>query len=175
MRVLLSGVQALLAGVAAHAGTVDEPYADAGAWQITTANHQACLMQSSYVIKHNGDEQTLVVFYDAKRNGAVLGWGTRKPKLPPLSASLDFELSFTPKGKARIISWGNQTFRIDKAADEYRYTHVFNGADGDRLLRDLASSDTVALSLGPVLMMTLPLDASAAVAKLRECSSRLAP
>jgi hypothetical protein len=151
MRVLLSGVHALLAGVAAHAGTVDEPYADAGAWQITTANHQACLMQSSYVIKHNGDEQTLVVFYDAKRNGAVLGWGTRKPSFRR-SARLSTSSSLSP-----------------------RYTHVFNGADGDRLLRDLASSDTVALSLGPVLMMTLPIDASAGVAKLRECSSRLAP
>jgi hypothetical protein len=174
MRDLLFGVHALLAGAAAQAGTVNEHYADAGPWRITTDNHQACMMQSYYVIKRNGDEQTLAVFYDAKRKGAVLGWGTRKPKLPPLSASFDFELTFTPKGKPKITSWGNQTFEIDKAADEYRYTHVFKGPDGDRLLRDLASSDTVALSLGPVLMMTLPLDASDAVTKLRECSSKLA-
>lgn len=173
MRVFLFGVPALVAGAAAQAGTVTEPYADAGAWQITTDNHQACMMQSSYEIKRNGDEQTLAILYDAKRKGAVLGWGTRKPKLPPLSASFAFELSFTPKGKPKTTSWGSQTFEIGKAADEYRYTHVFKGPDGDRFLRDLASSDTVALSLGPVLMMALPLDASDAVTKLRECASKL--
>jgi len=34
------------------------------------------MMQRSYVMKDNGDQQALIVFYDAQRKGAVLGWVT---------------------------------------------------------------------------------------------------
>jgi hypothetical protein len=172
MRGLIVGVYALLSAGASEAQPVSEPYARAGAWEIATGNQRACMMQRSYVLKNNGDEQTLVIFYDAQRQGAVLGWGTRKPKLPPLSKALDFELSFT-KGVSRNATWGSQSFDIDKVGDEYRFGHVFRGStDSDRFLRDIASSDTISLWFGPTLMMSLPLTASDAVSKLRECSSR---
>ena len=131
------------------------------------------MMKRAYERRDTGDEQAIVIFYDAQRKGAVLGWGTHKPKLPPLSDSLDFELSFT-RGTSRDASWGSQPFQIEKVGDEYRYSHVFRGStDSDRFLRGLGPSDTIALWLGPTLMMALPLGASDAVTKLRECSSKL--
>jgi hypothetical protein len=174
MRGRIIGVYALLGAGASQAQPVSEPYAQASRWEITTENHRACMMKRFYVLNDSGDEQALVIFYDAQRKAAVLGWGTRKPKLPPLSDSLDFELSFTLKGTSRNASWGNQTFQIQKLGDEYRFSHVFrDSTDSDRVLRDLASSDTIGLWLGPTLMMALPLSASDAVTKLRECSSKL--
>lgn len=132
------------------------------------------MMKRFYVLRDDGDEQALVIFYDAQRNAAALGWGTRKPKLPPLSNSLDFGLSFTRKGSGLNETWGSQPFQIEKRADEYRFSHVFSGStDSDRFLRDIASSDTIGLWFGPTLMMGLPLSASDAVRKLRECSSKI--
>jgi hypothetical protein len=174
MRVWIIGVSGLLGAAASQARPVSEPYATVGHWEITAENHRACMMKRSFVLKDNGDEQALLIFYDAQRKDAVLGWTTRKPKLPPLSDSFEFEISFTRKGTPGIGSWGNQPFQIEKVGDEYRYAHVFMGStDSDRFLRDIASSDTVALRVGPTLMMALPLSASNAVAKLRECSSTL--
>ncbi|GAO39544.1 hypothetical protein SCH01S_33_00310 [Sphingomonas changbaiensis NBRC 104936] len=175
MRGRIIGVYALLSAGASQAHPVDEPYANAGAWEITAGNHGACMMQRSYVLRDNGDEQTLIIFYDDQRKGAVLGWGTHKPKLPPLSNALEFQLSFTRTGSSLNEAWGSQSFDIQKIGDEYRFGHVFKGStDSDRFLRDLASSDTIGLWFGPTLMMGLPLGASDAVAKLRECSSRIA-
>jgi hypothetical protein len=169
------GVCALLSAGAAQAERVSEPYANAGDWEITAENHRACMMKRSFVFKDDGDEQALVIFYDAQRKAAGLGWGTRKPKLPPLSASLDFSLSFTGKGSSLNETWGSQPFQIEKHADEYRFSHVFMGStDSDRFLSDVASSDTVGLWFGPTLMMGLPLVAADAVARLRECSSKMA-
>jgi hypothetical protein len=54
------------------------------------------------------------------------------------------------------------------------FTHIFTGSsDSDRLLRDLASQRDIALFFGPTLMTSLRLDASDAVTKLRECSSKI--
>ncbi|QNP46314.1 hypothetical protein H9L14_03680 [Sphingomonas sediminicola] len=168
------GVCALLSAGAARAEPVSETYATVGEWEITAGNHGACVMQRSYLLKDNGDQQTLVVFYDAQKKGAVLGWGTRKPKLPPLSDSLDFDLSFSRKGSSLNETWGSQPFQIEKVGDEYRYSHVFKGsADSDRFLRDLGSSEMLALWLGPTVMMARYLNASEAVEKLRECSSKV--
>ena len=85
------------------------------------------------------DEQLLSIFYDAQRKAAALGWVTRKPKFPPLSHSLHFELTFTRKGSSLNETWGSQPFQIQKRADAYTFTHAFNGlTDSDRFLRDLA-------------------------------------
>ena len=173
MRVRTIGACALRSAAAAPAGAVGEPYANAADWEIITANHGACMMQRSYVLKDNGDQQALIVFYDAQRKGAVLGWVTHKPKLPPLTKSFDFELSFTGKAASRNQTWGNQPFQIDKVGDEYRYSHVFKGpTESDRFLRDLASSEILALWLGLTVMMARDLNASDAVQKLRECSAK---
>ena len=79
-----------------------------------------------------------------------------------------------PERGALNETWGSQPFQIQKRADGYRFSHVFMGPTAsDRFLRDLAFSDTIGLWLGPTLMMGLPLNASDAVTKLRECSSAL--
>ena len=131
-------------------------------------------MSRFYVRRDDADEQELDFIYDAQRKAAPLGWATRKPKLPPQSDSLDFGLTFTRKGSSLNETWGSQAFDIQKRADGYRFLHIFAGsAESDRFLRDLASSDTVGLWLGPSLMMGLPLSASDAVTKLRECSSKI--
>ena len=173
MRSRIIGVYALLSAGGSQAEVVSEPYANAGGWEITTENHRACMMKRFYVLRERGDEQALVIFYDAQRKAAVLGWGTHKPKIPVLSDSLDFGLTFTRKGSSLNETWGSQPFQIEKFGDEYRFSHVFkNSTDSDRFLRDLASSDTIGLWFGPTLFMGLPLGASDAVTKLRECSSK---
>lgn len=91
------------------------------------------MMQRSYVLRDNGDQQGLILLYDAKRNGAVLGWVTHEPNLPPLSDSFDFDLSFSRSGSPLNETWGSQTFHMEKVGDEYRYSHVFKGSnDSDR-------------------------------------------
>ena len=51
-----------------------------------------------------------------------------------------------------------------------------DGADeATGVLRDLATSEHVGLFLGPALLTSLPLDAAAAIAKLRECSENGGP
>lgn len=173
MRGRIIGACALLSAGAAQAQSVSEPYATVSEWEITAANHGACMMQRSYLLKDNGDRQALIVFYDAQRKGTVLGWVTHKPKLPPLSDSFDFGLSFSRKGSSLNETWGSQPFQIEKVGDEYRYSHVFKGSnDSDRFLRDFASSETIALWMGPTVMMARYLNASDAVQKLRECSSK---
>ena len=173
MRGLIIGMYALLSAGTSQAERVSEPYTKVGDWDISK-DSGACVMSRSYLLKDEGDEQELAVIYDAQREAAALGWATRKPKFPPLSASLDFRLSFTGKGSSLNERWGNQTFGIQKRADGYRFMHVFRGpTESDRFLRDVASSDTVGLWFGPSLMMGLPLSASDAVTKLRECSSNI--
>ena len=174
MRGWIIGTYALLVAGAAQAQQVSEPYATAGQWELTAENHKACMMKREFVIKGTGDAQVLAIYTDPQGDVTVLGWGTHKPKLPPLSDSLDFGLTFIRKGMPLNKTWGSQPFEIDKFGDEYRFSHVFKGSLGsDRFLGDLASSEIISLWFGPALMMSLPLDASDAVTKLRECSSKI--
>lgn len=167
------GVCALLSAGVSQAETAAEPLANAGDWEITAGHHGGCMMHRSYALTDKGDQQTLIVFYDAQREAALLGWITHKPELPPLSDSFDFDLSFSGKGSSPRETWGSQSFQIEKVGDEYRYSHVFKGStDSDRFLRDFASSEIIALWVGPTVMMARYLNASDAVAKLRVCSSR---
>ena len=174
MRGRIFGVYALLSAGASQAQSISEPHANAGNWEISAEKHGACMMTRSYVLRDNGDEQTLVVAYDARRKAAILGWGTHKPNLPPLSDSLDFGLSFIRKGSSMNETWGSQPFQIEKVGDEYRFSHVFMGStDSDRFLRDVASSEIISLWFGPTVMMARNLGASDAITKLRECSSKI--
>jgi hypothetical protein len=167
------GVCALLTAGAAQAERVSEPYANVGDWEITAENHRECGMKRLYGSSVAEKEQGLIVLYDAQRQAASLTWVTRKPQFPPLSDSLHFDLAFL-KGSAMNESWGSQPFQVQKG-DGYGFTHVFLGtAAVQRILRDLASHETIALFFGPTLMTGLHLDASDAVAKLRECSSKIA-
>jgi len=173
MRGRIIGVCALLSASAAQAERVSEPYAKVGYWEITTENHSACVMKSLYPGKVADDAEALIIVYSALQKTAVLSWITQKPKLPALTDSLDFELSFL-KGRSLNESWGSRPFDIANSAHSYSFTHAFRGAtDSDRFLRDLASHDALVLFFGPGMLTSLPLKASDAVTRLRECSSKI--
>jgi hypothetical protein len=173
MRGRIIGAYALLSASASQAERVSEPYAKVGYWAITTENHSVCVMKSGYPGKTADDDEALIIGYNAQQKTAVLSWTPRKPKVPALADSLDLELSFL-KGRSLNQSWGSQPFQIAKSADTYSFIHVFKGSTAsDRFLRDLASHDALALSFGPGLLTSLPLKASDAVTKLRECSSKI--
>jgi len=175
MRSRIIGLFALLSATASQAERISEPYAKVGYWEITTENHSLCLMQSGYPGKVADDDEVLMIAYNAEKKTAVLGWTSRKPKFPALADSLDLQLSFL-KGRSPLNeSWGSQPFHIEKSAGSYSFGHVFKGStDSERFLRDLASHDALVLFFGPIMLTSLPLKASDAVAKLRECSSRIA-
>jgi len=167
------GLCALLIAGAAQAERVSEPYGTAGEWEISTENHHMCAMKRRYGGRAPEEEQGLMVLYDPQRQLVSLNWAARKPPLPPLGASLDLGLAFL-KGKSMDESWGNQTFQTEKG-DGYLFTHIFTGPkDVQRILRDIASNQTIALFLGPSLMTGLYLNASDAMVKLRECASKVA-
>jgi hypothetical protein len=173
MRGRIIGLAALLWAGASQAQRVSEPYAKVGYWEITTENHRECAMKRVYPGKTADDEEGLIIGYDAQAKAAVLGWAPRKPKFPALTESLDLQLAFL-NGSKRNESWESQPFRIAKSGDTYSLIHLFKGpGESDQFLRDLASHDTFALFLGQALMTGLPLNASDAVAKLRECSSKI--
>jgi hypothetical protein len=78
------------------------------------------------------------------------------------------------KGRSLSESWGSRPFDIANSAHSYSFTHAFRGpTDSDRFLRDLASQDALVLFFGPGMLTSLPLKASDAVTKLRECSSKI--
>lgn len=167
------GLGALLTANAAQAERVSEPYGTAEDWEITAANHQMCGMKRLYDSSVPNDVQGLIVLYDAQRQIVSLNWAARKPALPVLTDSLDFDLVFL-KGRSMDQSWGSQPFQIQKG-DGYLFTHMFSGtSEVERILRDLASHDTIALFFGPSLMTSRYLNASDAVAKLRECAAKVA-
>ena len=173
MRVRTIGVCALLCASAAQAERVSEPYAKVGYWEITTENHRECAMKREYPGKVADEDEGLMFVYDPQTKAAVLGWAQRKPKLPALTDSLDLQLSFLNASK-RNESLDSLPFRIAKSGDGYSFIHLFKApGEGERFLRDIASHDTFALFFGPSLMTGLPLNASDAVAKLRECASKL--
>jgi hypothetical protein len=173
LRGKILGLCALLTAGAAQAERASEPYGTAGDWEITADNHRMCGMKRLYGSRVPEDVQGLIVLYDAQRQIASLSWATRKPALPVLSDLLDLNLAFL-KRSSMNESWGSQPFQIQKG-DGYLFTHVFKGTtDVQRILRDLASHETIALFLGPSLKTGLHLDASDAVAKLRECASKVA-
>jgi len=174
LRGKIFGVCALLTAGAAQAERVSEPYGKVGDWEISAENHRECGMRSSYGNGVAEKEQGLFVLYDAQRQVALLGWAARKPPLPPVGGPVHLDLAFL-KGSSMDESWGNQPFQSQKGdGDGYVFTHIFAGStDVQRILRDLASHEAIALSFGPSLVTGLHLNASDAVAKLRECSSKI--
>jgi hypothetical protein len=173
MRSWICGVYALLSAGASQAERVSEPFAKVGYWEITTENHSTCVMKSLYPGKVADDAEALIIVYSGPQRTAVLSWITQKPKLPALTHSLDFEISFL-KGRSLNESWGSRPFDIENSPHSYSFTHAFRGpTDGERFLRDLASHDALVLFFGPGMLTSLPLKASDAVTKLRECSSKI--
>jgi hypothetical protein len=171
VRTWVFGVFALLSASVAQAERVSEPYAQVGDWGITAENHKECGMLRSFGGSGTGESQVLVL-YDAQRKVVALTWATSQPQLPT-AASLNLYLTFNRKGSLNE-KWGSQPFQFTRLMGGYSFTHVFGSADSDRFLGDIASSDSIALWLGPSLMASLPLDASDAVIKLRDCASKIA-
>jgi hypothetical protein len=171
VRAWIFGVFALLTASVAQAERVSEPYAKVGDWGITAENRKECGMLRSFG-GSGTDESSLLVLYDAQRKVVALSWATSERPLPT-APSLNLYLTFNRKDSFNE-KWGSQPFQFTKLVGGYSFTHVFGSADSDRFLRDLASSDSIALWLGPDLMTSLPLDAPDAVMKLRDCASKIA-
>ena len=172
MRGRIIGVCALLCASATQAEGVSEPYAKAGYWEIRTKNQSTSTMTSVFPGKVAGDAEALMIGYNPQQKTAVLGWITQKPKFPALTRSSDLRLSFL-KGKSLNESWGTLPFDNPNSADTF--IHAFRGPkESERFLGHIAASEALVLSFGPVMLTSLPLKASDAVKKLRECSSKIA-
>jgi hypothetical protein len=174
MRGWIIGMAALLSA-AAHAQSAYEPYATVGQWEISAKTPKKICMMSRWYGNVDADETDgLMVLYNAQKETALLGWGSNKMKFLPAKGALDFDLSFL-KGSSLDESWGSQSFEYEKLDKKYVFTHVFTGAaDVRRILRDLGANESITLFFGPNVITGLPLAASDAVEKLRECASKLA-
>ena len=175
MRGWIIGACALLGAGAAQAQAAYEPYATVGRWEIyAEAAKKICMMSRWYGSVDADETDGLMVLYNAQKETALLGWGSNKMSFLPAKGTLDFDLSFL-KGEVLNESWGTQPFEYEKPNSKHVFTHVFKGpTDVQRILRDLAGHESLTLFFGPTVMTGLPLDASGAVEKLRECSSKLA-
>lgn len=175
MRGWIIGACALLSAGAAQGEVGHEPYAKVGKWGITAdATKKQCTMDRLYGSTVSDEEEGLLVIYSAQTDGVLLGWASSKMKFLPPEGSLHFDLSFL-KGESLNESWGSQPFEYRKLENnQHFFIHVFKGpADAQRILRDLAGHESITLFFGPTVMTGLPLDASDAVEKLRECSFKL--
>ena len=149
----------------------EDIYANVGGWEISAqpASHR-CLMLHSYRSKDGKKTEDLTVLYAADKEGVLLIWSNDWTTYLPVKGELELGLAFRT-GASVDQSWGSRTLHYDKVGDRYLFTRAFtNAEDAHRILRDLASSEHIGLFLGPALMTSLPLDASNAVEKLRECA-----
>jgi hypothetical protein len=162
------GVGALLAAGPAQG---EETYARIGGWEISAQppSHQ-CLMYRSYRSKDGKKVEDLTVLYAADKEGVLLDWSNDWMTYLPAKGDLELGLAFK-EGASVDQSWGSRSLHYDKVGSTYHFTRAFtNAEEAHRVLRALASNESIGLFLGPVLMTSLPLDASDAVEKLRECS-----
>jgi hypothetical protein len=168
----LIGMSALLCAAAAQGSSAEGSYAKVGDWEITTESEKQCSMTQIFESNVADDVQGLIVVYDAKREGAVLSWAGKKPKYLLASGSLNLELDFQGNS-ASEEKWSSKRFDYTKKANgTYHLNHVVIGkAAADRILRDIESHEGISLFLGSTMIMSLPLGASEAVAKLRDCAA----
>ena len=170
MRGWILGAAMLLSAGTAQGQEINEIYGKVGYWEIVTKGSQMCVMKRSYGSLDPAKQQALVVLYDVPRQQVALGWASNEPKFPRAHGHLNFDLAFVKKSSLDE-SWGSLSFDYDKQPDTYFLSHMFTGsADSERILRDLASNEGISLFLGPAVLQALPLDASDAVKKLRECA-----
>jgi hypothetical protein len=162
------GVTALLAAGAAQAA--DSVYAKVGSWEISADTPSRCVMQRFYRSKDGKKIEGLTVLYAADKEGVLLLWTNDWMTYLPVKGNLELGLAFR-KGEAADQSWGSRNLPYERIGDTYYFTIAFKSAEETgRILRDLAASDHFGLLLGPALLTSMPLDASEAVVKLRECS-----
>jgi len=165
------GVFALLTAGAAQAEEASQTYAKVGGWEISAQppSHR-CVMQRFYGSNDGKKIEGLTVLYAADKEGVLLGWSNDWMTYLPAKGDLELGLAFR-KGAAVDQSWGSRSLHYNKVGKDYLFTRVFTGAEeARRALHDLASNEHIGLFLGPTILTSIPLDASEAVEKLRECS-----
>jgi len=169
------GVCALLGAGAAQAADGPEPYAKVGAWDIgADAAKKLCSMRRFYGSVDPDKTEALLVLYSFQKQVVLLSFANNKMKYLPQEGSLNFDLAFL-QGSSLDESWGSRPFQYHKLEGSYGFSHVFEGGTDIRhILHDLAGHEAITLFFGPDVMTSLPLDASSAVEKLRECALKLA-
>ena len=172
MRHCFIGISALLCAGFAQGNSTEGSYAKVGNWEIAVEGEKQCSMTQVFDSNVADEVQGLVVVYDAKREGAVLSWAGKKPKYLLASGSLNLDLGFNG-ASASEEKWRSKRFDYTKTANgTYHLNHVVIGkAAADGILRDIATHEGISLFLGPTMIMSLPLGAAEAVAKLRECAA----
>jgi hypothetical protein len=171
MRRWMIGLCALLTAGVAEGEQADLSYAKAGGWEISAQPpSQRCVMQRFYRSKDGKKTEGLAVLYAADKEGVLLLWSNDWMTYLPASGDLELGLAFK-KGASVDETWGSHKLHYDKVGKTYNFTRVFKDRDeAQRILRDLAGNEHMGLFLGPTLITSIPLDASEAVGKLRECS-----
>ena len=175
MKNWLFGLCVLLWGGATQAEPVADRYARVGDWEITSDGNKRCSMSQVFTSALADGVEVLGVVYDAKLDGMVLSWAGNKPKYLLTSGSVDVDVAFI-KGSSSNGSWSNKRFDYKKSDGTYYLHHALIGRTVTYdMLHDLASNDIVALFVGPTMITSLPLNATEAVAKLRECATNVDP
>ena len=165
------GVSALFSAGASQAA--DSTYAQVGSWEISAQPpSQQCLMQRFYRGKDGKKIEGLTILYAADKEGVLLVWTNDWMTYLPVKGDLKLGLAFR-HGESADLSWGSRDLPYEKIGNTIYFTLVFkSAAEAQRILHDLAASDHFGLLLGPGLLTSMPLDASEAVVKLRECAMR---
>ena len=168
---LAFGMLALVTGAAAQGEEAETPYAQVGDWQISASPpSQRCIMHRAFRSKDGKKRQELTVLYAADKEGVLLDWSNDWMTYLPAKGELNLGLAFK-SGAAIDESWGSRDLHYDKVAGSYHFLRAFvRPEETRRILHDLSANQMIGISLGPALIAKLPLDASAAVEKLRECS-----
>lgn len=168
MRNWVIGVFALLTAGVAEA---EEIYAKVGGWEISAEpGSKRCVMHRSYRSKADNTSEGLTVLYAADKEGVLLTWSNDWSTHLPAKGDLDLRLAFKT-GASIDASWGSRSLHFDQVADLYHFTRAFTDAEEARRVLDaLAANENIGLFFDSKLITSLPLDASDAVAKLRECS-----
>ena len=166
------GVYALLlTSGAAQTEEVDQTYAKIGGWEISARppSHR-CVMQRFFGSKDGKKIEGLTVLYAADKEGVLLVWSNDWMTYLPAQGDLELGLAFR-SGASVDQSWGSRSLHYKKVGNDYLFTRAFtNAQEASRVMHDLATNEHIGLFLGPALLTSMPLDASAAIEKLRECS-----
>ena len=165
------GVCALLTAGAAQAEETGQVYAKAGGWEILAdpPSHR-CVMQRFYRSKDGKKIEGLTVLYAADKEGVLIIWSNDWMTYLPAQGELELGLAFK-KGASVDRSRASRSLHYKKVGKDYLFTLAFTDAkEAHQVLRDLGANEQIGLLLGPALLTSMPLDASEAIEKLRECS-----
>lgn len=155
--------------LAAEAEASGTAYAKVGPWEIS-AEAPRCIMQGFFGREGDKKIDGLTIVYAADKGGVLMVWSNNWMTHLPAKGELNVGLVF---GKGALVdaSWGSGNLGYEKVGNEYLFTLTFTQpATADRVLRSLAESEVMGLTSGETLLKSFKLNASGAVAKLRECS-----